>query len=240
MNIEALGADLRARRDRQPPALPSGEIRTRTGRAQFEGVADLAEHGHVTLVARVRNGALPTPIGEPEHRAADRRRRACARRPRRPGIEVEQFSLMTPDGTASIIGQASLGGPTPGLSFALSFSKMPAAVVRALWPPFVADEDARLVRHQREGRDARARRRCRWRFRPITSGRAGAARCCRATRSSGRCRSRTASSRRSDLSDHQERRSAASPSATRPPASGRRPASSRSPTRASCRPAERR
>ena len=54
------------------------------------------------------------------------------------GIEVEQFSLMTPDGTASVIGQASLAGETPGLSFALSLTQMPAAVVRAFWPPFVA------------------------------------------------------------------------------------------------------
>ena len=33
--------------------IPNGEIRTRTGRARFEGVADLGEPGHVTL-ARTR------------------------------------------------------------------------------------------------------------------------------------------------------------------------------------------
>ncbi|MDP9189707.1 MAG: AsmA-like C-terminal region-containing protein, partial [Actinomycetota bacterium] len=53
-------------------------------------------------------------------------------------MEVEQFSLTTAAGTASIIGQASLAGPTPGLSFALSLTQMPAGVMRAFWPPFVA------------------------------------------------------------------------------------------------------
>ena len=31
---------------------------------RFEGVADLAERGQVTLLTRVRDGALPTPIGD--------------------------------------------------------------------------------------------------------------------------------------------------------------------------------
>ena len=53
------------------------------------------------------------------------------------GIAVEQFSLMTDEGTASIIGQASLAGDTPGLSLALSITQMPADVLRAFWPPFI-------------------------------------------------------------------------------------------------------
>lgn len=119
-------------------SIPNGEIRTNNGRMSFEGVADLAERGRVTLITRVVGGALPTPIGDAGFvrltGGGGVARIDFAER----GIEVEQFSLMTPEGSASVIGQASLGGETPGLSFALSLSRMPAAVVRALWPPFVA------------------------------------------------------------------------------------------------------
>ncbi len=117
--------------------VPNGEIRTRAGRARFEGVADFTEPGHVTLLARVRDGTLPTPIGDKKAvqliGGGGMARLSFADL----GIEVQQFSLMTPDGTASIIGQASLAGANPGLSFALSLTQMPAAVMRALWPPFV-------------------------------------------------------------------------------------------------------
>ena len=57
-------------------AIPNGEISTRTGRMRFEGVADLAERGRVTLLTRVVGGALPTPIGDARLVQLDRRRRA--------------------------------------------------------------------------------------------------------------------------------------------------------------------
>ena len=119
-------------------SIPSGEIQTPAGRARFEGIADLAEKGQVTLATRVLGGTLPTPIGAP-HSVPLIGGGGVARIDFSDiGIEVEQFSLVTPDGAASIIGQASLAGETPGLSFALSLTQMPAAVMRALWPPFVA------------------------------------------------------------------------------------------------------
>jgi len=118
--------------------IPSGEIRTRSGRARFEGVADLSEPGNLTLLARVRDGSLPTPIGD-AHQVPLIGGGGMARiNFAELGIEVEQFSLMTPDGTASIIGQASFAGANPGLSLALSVTQMPAAVMRAFWPPFLA------------------------------------------------------------------------------------------------------
>ncbi|MGH6926302.1 MAG: DUF3971 domain-containing protein [Propylenella sp.] len=121
-------------------AIPSGEIRTHTGYVAFEAAADLAELGHTTVVGNIRNGALSTPIGEKKSvhiiggggmarvNFADL------------GMEIERLQLVTPDGIASVIGQASLAGPTPGVSFALSMTELPAATVRALWPPFVADK----------------------------------------------------------------------------------------------------
>ena len=119
-------------------AIPSGEVRTNTGHVAFEGVADLAEAGHMTVVARIREGTLATPIG------ADRAVQligggGVARVDFADmGVEVERLQVVTPNGTASAIGQASIAGQTPGLSFALSLSAMPAATARALWPPFVA------------------------------------------------------------------------------------------------------
>jgi hypothetical protein len=119
-------------------AIPNAEVRAKTGRMQFEGVADLAEKGGVTLLCRVRGGTLPTPIGD-EKNVAILGGGGLARIDFATlGIDVQRFDLMTRDGTASAIGQASLAGPTPGLSFALSIGQMPAGVVRALWPPFVA------------------------------------------------------------------------------------------------------
>ncbi len=120
--------------------IPSAEIRSRTGRMQFEGVADLSDPEALTLICRVRNGVLPTPIGDEKTiniiggGGLARINYAAI------GIEVERFDLTTSEGTASVIGQASLAGSAPGLSFALSISQMPAGVMRALWPAFVASK----------------------------------------------------------------------------------------------------
>jgi hypothetical protein len=119
-------------------AIPSGEISSRTGRMRFEGIADLAERDRITLLTRIINGALPTSIGDAGFVRLTGGGGVARIDLVERGIEVEQFSVMTPEGSVSVIGQASLGGETPGLSFALSLSRMPASVVRALWPPFVA------------------------------------------------------------------------------------------------------
>jgi hypothetical protein len=118
--------------------IPSGEIRTQLGRVLFEGVADLAEQSHLTLLTRVRGGFLPTPIGEERTVRLVGGGGLARLNFSDLSLEVERLHLMTPEGTASAIGQASLAGSTPGLSFALSFDEMPASVIRALWPPFVA------------------------------------------------------------------------------------------------------
>ena len=138
VNIEALGLTFALNAAGNRLTIPSGEIRTLKGRAQIEGAADLAEHGQVTVLLRLRNGVLPTPIGNSGTVPLIGGGVLAHVDLVDPSIEVEQMNLVTPDGSASIIGQASTGGPTPGLSFALSFTKMPAAVIRALWPPFVA------------------------------------------------------------------------------------------------------
>ena len=118
--------------------VPSGEIRTASGRVRFEGVVDLAEMGKATLLGRVASGSLPTPLGaEPSVPLLGGGLLARVDFATR-SIEVERLHLVTPDGAASAIGQASLAGSNPGLSFALSFDEMPASTVRALWPPFVA------------------------------------------------------------------------------------------------------
>lgn len=120
--------------------IPSGEIRTIAGGVTFDGVADLAELGHMTLVGRIRDGFLPTPIGpEPTVRLVGGGGVARVNFADL-GIDVERLHVVTPEGSASAIGQASLAGETPGLSFALSMTEMSAGAVRALWPPFVADK----------------------------------------------------------------------------------------------------
>ena len=134
----AIGFVLEATGDRM--SIPNAEVRARTGRIQFEGVADLSDAGAMALICRVRGGSLPTPIG-PEKDIPLIGGGGLARiNYSSIGIDVERFDLATPEGTASVIGQASLAGPTPGLSFALSITQMPAGVVRALWPPFVASK----------------------------------------------------------------------------------------------------
>jgi hypothetical protein len=121
-------------------AIPSGEIRTHTGYVTFEAAADLAELGHTTIVGNIRSGALSTPIGEKKSVPIIGGGGMARVKFADLGIEIERLLLVTPDGTASAIGQASLAGPTPGVSFALSMTELPAATVRALWPPFVADK----------------------------------------------------------------------------------------------------
>ena len=106
---------------------------------------------------------------------------------------------MTPEGSASVIGQASLGGETPGLSFALSLTQDAGGGRARALAAVRRGEDARLVRHQRQVGHARSRDADRSRFRPTTSARGLAARCFRAPRWSAPCRSRTASFRRSEL-----------------------------------------
>lgn len=116
----------------------SGEIRTQSGQVAFEGVADLSALDQFTLLGRVRRGFLPTSIG-PDRMVRLLGGGILARvdlSERK--VDVERLHLITPQGSASAIGQASAEGMTPGLSFALSFTEMPANVVRALWPPFVA------------------------------------------------------------------------------------------------------
>lgn len=118
--------------------IPNGEVRTITGDLKFEGVADLSEPGFMTLVGRVRSGSLPTVVGG-NHTIQITGGGGLARINFADlGIEVEQLHLSTPQGTASAIGQASFAGDAPGLSCALSITSMPADVVRAIWPPFIA------------------------------------------------------------------------------------------------------
>lgn len=133
LHVSLSGADNRL-------VLPSGELRSANGVIRFEGVADLAERGEITVLGRVTGGSLPTPIGA-DHRVEVVGGGALLRIDlTNLAIEVERLHVATREGYLSVIGQASLAGPSPGLSFALSFPAMPAADVRALWPPFVASK----------------------------------------------------------------------------------------------------
>jgi hypothetical protein len=120
--------------------LPRGEFRTLAGGVAFDGVADMAERGHMTVVASILNGSLPTPIGEERSIPLVGGSMVARVNFADLGIDIEHLNVVTPDGTASAIGQASLGGRTPGVSFALSMTEISAAAIRALWPPFVADK----------------------------------------------------------------------------------------------------
>jgi hypothetical protein len=120
--------------------VPSAEVRTQSGRLLFEGVADISDFDNVTLVSRVRGGSLPTPIGMAKSVEVVGGGGMARLNLSDIGISVDRFDIVTPSGSASIIGQASVAGATPGVSFALSLTEMPAATARALWPPFVADK----------------------------------------------------------------------------------------------------
>jgi hypothetical protein len=61
------------------------------------------------------------------------------------GISVDNLRLVTEQGEASVIGQASLGGDAPGISLALSLSEMPSEVAQALWPSFVARKSRQWI-----------------------------------------------------------------------------------------------
>ena len=136
INTVALHFVLGAKDDRIQ--IPGGEVTTQAGSIVFEAIADLAEAGGIKLAARVKGGVLPTAVGDGKPvrivGGGLQARIDFAER----GIDIERIALVTPDGTASAIGQASLGGATPGLSFALEFDELPAETVRALWPPFIA------------------------------------------------------------------------------------------------------
>jgi hypothetical protein len=116
---------------------PHGEIATGTGNLAFEGVADLSEAGQVTVLARVRGGALPSAAGQQTVRLTGGgalARFSFADR----SLAVERFHLVAPEGRVSAVGQIGFGEAAPGVSFALSMTEMPATVARAFWPPFVA------------------------------------------------------------------------------------------------------
>lgn len=119
--------------------IPSGDIRMATGRLAFEGVADLSKVGAMTLLGRVRSGALPASDGSPVALTGGG---LLARVQFADGsIQIERMSVRTAAGYMSAVGQVSLLGPAAsGISLALSMSEMPVADMRAIWPPFVADK----------------------------------------------------------------------------------------------------
>jgi hypothetical protein len=119
--------------------IPSGEVRTGAGEMRFEGAADLSEAGGATLVGGVTGGMLPGAAGAEPTRVTGGGLVAWLDFDEL-GLQIEQLHVTTEDGSLSAIGQASLGGPTPGLSFALSLSEMPMSIARAFWPPFVASK----------------------------------------------------------------------------------------------------
>ena len=124
VNVQRRGAQFRARRDRRPHAHSERRdphahrphaLRGRR-RPRRAGPRDAARRASSTARCRRRSAtrsscALTGGGGVARIDFAER------------GIEVEQFSLTTPEGSASVIGQASLGGETPGLSFALSLTQ---------------------------------------------------------------------------------------------------------------------
>ncbi|HWT30336.1 MAG TPA: AsmA-like C-terminal domain-containing protein, partial [Propylenella sp.] len=123
--------------------IPSGEVRTEEGSVRFAGEADLREPGSMTVLGRVLGGALPTGrqdqprvqlVGGGALARIDFADRS---------LEIERLHVVTPEVPLSAIGQASLGGSAPGLSFALSLSPVSAPVLRAFWPPFIASNTRR-------------------------------------------------------------------------------------------------
>lgn len=124
--------------------IPAGEIRTLTGSLRFQGYATRNDPDEpITLVTRIRGGALPT--GHPDDPMTILRTGGLIARiqPAIGEVSIERFDVATDSGSASAVGQVSFGGPAPGLSLALSLSAMPAADMRALWPPFVASKTRR-------------------------------------------------------------------------------------------------
>jgi hypothetical protein len=124
--------------------VPNSEIRTEEGAIGFEGEVDLSDAAAVGLTGRVRGGELPSPLASAPVRIEGGELRAHVD-VRSLSVNVERLQLTTAHGTISLIGQAGLGGPTPGLSLALTFGAMPIEVARAFWPPFVVSKTRRWV-----------------------------------------------------------------------------------------------
>ena len=118
-----------------------GEFRTNRGSVAFEGAVDLSEADGAMLVGDVRGGKLPAAADDAVELTGGEFLARLDLSDR--GIRIERLHLTTADGSVSAIGQASLGGSTPGLSLALSLSEMPVRVARAFWPPFVASKTRR-------------------------------------------------------------------------------------------------
>lgn len=124
--------------------IPGGDFRTGGGSLSFKGMAELGDIGEpITVVARFGRGMLPAP--RPDIPQTDITGGGILARVdvSRLQVDVERFDLATPKGGVSAIGQGSIAGNAPGLSFALSLSAMPVETLRALWPPFLASKTRR-------------------------------------------------------------------------------------------------
>ena len=108
----------------------------------FEGEIDLSDAAVVGLTGRVRGGALPSPLAVALVSIDGGELRAEVDLASL-SLNVERLDLDTAHGAMSLIGQAGLAGPSPGVSLALSFGAMPIEVARAFWPPFIASKTRR-------------------------------------------------------------------------------------------------
>jgi len=137
MELESASLRLQLGADGNRVAIPEGRIATRRGSFLFDGGVDLAQADRASLQIQVRGGELPS--SDPANVVPLTGGGALVHLDlARLTLDIERFELAAAEGTASTRGQVRFRGPGSGVAFTVGFGEMPAHVLRAFWPPFVA------------------------------------------------------------------------------------------------------
>lgn len=116
-------------------ALMSGSVREEDGPAGPRYAFDLESRGAILA---------PRDSNEPPL-VADRIGIAGKFDPAARFVEISNLSVATPSGSAAAAGSVGFDGETPSVALAASFSSMPIATLKQIWPPFIAGGARRWV-----------------------------------------------------------------------------------------------
>ena len=124
-------------------ALRRGLLLSGLSQFQISGWIDLAESGDpLMLRARLGESFVPALGADAGDNAAAVRLAGgsinATLDPRNWNLEIENLEVTGPSGRASLLGNLQFGGDSPGIALAIQLQRTDAAVVRGLWPAFLA------------------------------------------------------------------------------------------------------
>ncbi len=124
-------------------ALRRGLLYSGLNQFQMSGAVDLGKSGEpLTLLARLGESFVPALGAESDRNPAVVRlaggNLAATLDLRDWNLEIERLEVTGPGGRASLLGNLQFGGDSPGIALAIQLRQSDAAVVRGLWPPFLA------------------------------------------------------------------------------------------------------